>query len=133
MPRGATQSPIACRAAIPERTGERVGRATAHRQDDGVHAVDAALAPVIAVATTTAEPSTATSAVCGVSVTPLRNRRGSCCRYALYPSTGSAEVPCCKSVRAEHASAVPVLSHRRGHERRQDQSPYLQHDPPEIP
>ena len=43
MPRGATPSPIACRAAIPERMGERVGRATAHRQDDGVHAVDAAL------------------------------------------------------------------------------------------
>src|SRR5262249_54370074 len=43
MPRGATPSPIACRAAIPERTGERVGRATAHRQDDSVHAVDAAL------------------------------------------------------------------------------------------
>ena len=31
------------RAAIPARTGDRVGRATAHRQDDGVHAVDAAL------------------------------------------------------------------------------------------
>jgi len=31
------------RAAIAERTGERVGRATAHRQDNGVHAVDAAL------------------------------------------------------------------------------------------
>jgi hypothetical protein len=31
------------RAAIPERTGDRVGRATAHRQDDGVHAVEAAL------------------------------------------------------------------------------------------
>ena len=43
MPRGATQSPLACRAVIPARTGDRVGRATAHRQDDGVHAVDAAL------------------------------------------------------------------------------------------
>jgi hypothetical protein len=43
MPHGATPSPIACSAAIPERTGDRVGRATAHRQDDDVHAVDAVL------------------------------------------------------------------------------------------
>src|SRR5262249_42553982 len=43
MPRGATPSPIACRAAIPARTGARVGRATAHRQDDGVHAIEAPL------------------------------------------------------------------------------------------
>ena len=28
---------------MPERPGDRVGRATAHRQDDGVHAVDAVL------------------------------------------------------------------------------------------
>ena len=33
-------------------------------------------APVNALATTTVEPSTATSAVCGVRVTPWRNRRG---------------------------------------------------------
>jgi hypothetical protein len=37
-------------------------------------------APVNALATTTVEPSTATSSVCGVSVTPLRNRRGRCFR-----------------------------------------------------
>jgi hypothetical protein len=43
------------------------------------------------------------------------------------PSTDCAEVSCGKRVRAEHSSALPPLSHRRGYAGLHDQSPYLKH------
>jgi hypothetical protein len=77
MPRGATQSPIACRAAprfLSAREIASVERLPIDRTTVSTPSMRR-WAPVNALATTTVEPSTATSSVCGVSVTPLRNRR----------------------------------------------------------